>query len=187
MPRNKGFTHGLKGLGYHRSSEGEILLCHNEPSKKLPELGYDGRLVHKSTIVSLRPRQPFNYVVYRKASADTNGDMWVFKYRFIDADGIGAETQEQTSRFLFRVHSPSSAGINTHGLFRSEAMKTGDVMKMGKLSKEDIHQNLLGHMVSKKRNFSSPVGFFHHFTNIVNGQSPGNEGKGPQRSKGRHH
>ena len=142
-------------------------MIHNKPSQELPELGYDGRPVHIWPIKSRRwKRVPFNYVMYRKEKIDTSDDMWEYVDSFVDMRDVESETQQRTPRFLYRVYSSRSAGINTPEIFRSQAMKKGPNERMEELSEDHIHKNLHGHMMRRRGGVSKPSYLFHIFTNI---------------------
>lgn len=72
----------------------------------------------------------------------------------IDLQAAQADTH-RISRYLFRVVSDGSAGINREGCFQSEAVKQDQRAAMEDMSEDLIRENLRDHMQAKKNNMAS--------------------------------
>lgn len=97
--------------------------------------------------------KPFRYDVYWRAHSSFDEEKWIFAHHRIDKLALLAETHARCPRYIYRVVSEDSAGINQSEYFLSEAVKQGDRRRMEDMTEEHIAENLRYHM--KRKIFAS--------------------------------
>jgi hypothetical protein len=102
------------------------------------------------------PRHPFRLAVYCWFPQSDDPRQWVYSYHRVNMGAVSSMTQLAVPRYLFRVYSEKSAGLNTPGLFRSERARRGLACSMEAMGESEIHDSLVGHMSTRIKNFASP-------------------------------
>ena len=129
---------------------GEWLLLVNEPAHLRTPVDLAGDMpLSILDITNECPRKPYRYSVYRSFKQTAQDSEWVYCHHRIDTEALHAKTHESL-RYLYRVVSDQSGGINTAECFQSQAVKEESPANMASMEEIEIRQNLLSHMRNKK-------------------------------------
>ena len=137
-----------RGTNPHRivKENDDWFLIVNEALQPLEKQVLNG--VEALSIVDItkeQKRNPYRYQIYRSVKQTATDSDWVYCGHKIDMQAILDKTNK-SPRYLFRVTSDKSGGINTPEHFQSEAVKQESRADMASMKEEDVKENLLAHM-----------------------------------------
>lgn len=99
--------------------------------------------------------KPYRYDVFESVAQDLYNSEWTFIGHCIDLPGVLAATHDRCPRYLFRVFSDQSMGLNTAEGFHSGALQESKVyVAISSMTEESLSDNLR-HINAAKKDFSS--------------------------------